>query len=96
MLLKKKSLSATSDKGGKAKKGEGHVVAKHFRFQIIPSDIKVLAADNQAFKTLQRSLQQRKCMTNTYLTQSLHHYVIHVKDTQKARETSCQDKETEI
>ena len=53
---------------------------KFEKLQFTESDMQSLVEDRRAFQTLQMSLKQRKCTTNMYLQQTVHHYVKHVKD----------------
>ena len=53
------------------------------QFRFSESDIKSLLIDDDAFRTLQRSLRERNCATNLYLEQTMHCYIKHVKEIRK-------------
>jgi len=56
-------------------------------------DVESMAMDNQAFHRIQKSLKQRGCVTNAFLSQSLHLYVKWYTE-KKKRNSSNRIKET--
>jgi hypothetical protein len=48
-------------------------------------DIISILNEDDEFRILQRSLRQRGCVTNGYLKENIHFYVLHVKETRARR-----------
>jgi hypothetical protein len=49
-------------------------------------DIISILNEDEAFQVLKRSLRQRGCVTNGYLKENIHFYVMHVKETRARRD----------